>query len=130
MSHISAKRAAPTAVEPVHSGDVRYEVAGMGIVRAWDEKNNRELWNSTVYAVEYIPNLEKDVQDVWITSLAIEDGVLNVLDEKGRSYRVDAETGGVPKGDAGSIDIFMIVLAGIGAFSAFAFLVYKFMYIR
>ena len=52
-------------------------------------KKKKCYWEKEVYTVEYNPDLESDVQDVFITSLNIEDGKLVVVNEKGDVYKVD-----------------------------------------
>ena len=42
-----------------------------------------------VYEVNYDPQLESDVQDVFIASLAINQGMLEVINEKRVKYVVD-----------------------------------------
>ena len=95
MSNIQAKRVAPTPVESVHFEGIRYEVSGMGVVLAWDEKNNRKLWENRIYEISYIPNLETDVQDIWIKKLEISNDALSVTDERDLVYKVDLKTGKV-----------------------------------
>ena len=95
MSNIQAKRLPPAPVERVYFDGIRYEVSGMGVVLAWDEKNNQELWKNTIYKVFYNPILESDVQDVWIKKLEVTTGVLLVTNEKSMLYKVDLKTGKV-----------------------------------
>ena len=45
-----------------------------------------------VYCTAYDPFLEQDVQDVFITSLALANGVLSVVDEKGRQFQISTTT--------------------------------------
>lgn len=95
MTNIQAKRSAPAPVEPVSFEGIRYEVSGMGVVLAWDEKNNQELWKKKIYEVSHKSNLETDVQDIWITKLEVAKGVLLVTNEKKNVYEVDLTTGEV-----------------------------------
>ena len=41
----------------------------------------------------YVNNLEKDVQDVYITNLQIENAYLLVTNEKGEIYKINLKTG-------------------------------------
>ena len=65
----------------------------MGMVKVSDATSKKQLEQITVYNVTYQQNLEKDVQDVYITSLTTRDengGVtLIVTDEKHRTHNVD-----------------------------------------
>ena len=67
--------------------------ARMGVVKVIEESSNKQLEQITVYTVTYQRGLEKDVQDVHITSLVARDengGVtLIVTDEKHRTHNVD-----------------------------------------
>ena len=45
------------------------------------------LWEKEVYTIEKDPALESDVQDVFITSLNIENKKLIVVNEKGEFLR-------------------------------------------
>jgi hypothetical protein len=99
-----AKRAAPAKVAPVAFGGVRFEAIHWGKARglgqnggyiaAIDPPSNKELWTLKVYDVAYDPDLEGDVQDVFITAMskALFGQKLNVTDERGRTYVVDPAT--------------------------------------
>ncbi len=95
MPIIQAKRMAPNPVEPIYFEGIRYEVSDMGVVLAWDEKNNQELWKNTIYNVSYNSTIEKDVQDVWITKLEVVNGFLLVTNERDAIYKVDLKRGNV-----------------------------------
>ena len=103
----SAKRSAPKEVSPVLFEGVRYKaphwilvkkkrVAG-GYVEAFDAKTNKKLWAVKVYGTEYTSGLERDVQEVFITSMVIEDGKLVVGNELDETYEVDVKTHRVTK---------------------------------
>ena len=91
-----AKRAAPKDVAPVTAGGVRYEAPVFdtacgqigGCVVAYDATSNKRLWFVKVYCTHY-DSRETDVQDVYITALAIEDGQLSVQDKKDRNFSID-----------------------------------------
>jgi hypothetical protein len=101
------ERDSPKGVEPVIYDGIKYVAVGMSSVQAWDVKTvenlselwdvAKPLWELKVYEVEYNTDLERDVQDVWITSLSIEDGKLIVVNEKGDKYEVDLKTQGIKK---------------------------------
>ena len=65
-----------------------------GVVEARDPKTKKLLWQVQVYKTEYDEGLEKDVQDVFITSLTL-DKVHNLLimsDEKSRVFVLNLST--------------------------------------
>jgi hypothetical protein len=92
-----AKRMPPKPVDPaVHKG-VKYvallDNGREGKVEALDEKTGKKLWEVVVYKVKIDPNLEEDVQWVFITKLAAhDDGTLLVSNEKNQHYMVDLKT--------------------------------------
>lgn len=93
----ASDRNAPVWVKPVVFKDMRYEVAdrvGAGVVVAIDTATENDLWEVVVYQTTYDASLEKDVQDVYITSLAIDKakGRLLVSDERKRAWAVDLKT--------------------------------------
>lgn len=92
--HAEAKRAAPKDVPPVTRDGVVYSAPHdqMGCVVAKDEKTGKVLWTVKVYDVKIDPNLEKDVQDVFITELRFADGKLIVTNENGAQFEVDPAT--------------------------------------
>jgi hypothetical protein len=94
-----AKRSPPPQVKPVTLGEVKYSVSystgaprpAGGYVEASDAKTGKKLWELQIYAVQYKPNLERDVQDVFISSLAAKDGKLIVENERRARFEVDVE---------------------------------------
>ncbi len=93
------KRAGPAEVAPVVIGNIRYGVLHFGkaegldqnggYIVAQDKHSGERLWTLKVYDNHLDPQLEGDVQDVFITSLKRHGQALDVVDEKGRHYRVD-----------------------------------------
>jgi hypothetical protein len=69
----------------------------MGFVIATDTTSHKELWRERIYTVKIDPALERDVQDVFITSLVEEKGSLIVTNERGESYALDLATRKVTK---------------------------------
>ncbi len=65
----------------------------MCFVEAVELASKKTLWRARVYYVWYVPLAEKDCQDVFINGMRVQDGKLVVLNEAGRSYRVDLVTG-------------------------------------
>jgi hypothetical protein len=87
-----AKRAAPKQV-----ADIRYEStilqrSGMEYVQALDSATKKVLWKKKVYDVIYIPNLETDVQDVFIDSMYLSDKYLIIRNEKRLWFSLDLQT--------------------------------------
>lgn len=60
----------------------------MGYVEARD-KNNNKVWEKELYKVEIDPNLETDVQWIFINKLEILDGMLTATNDKNEKYSVD-----------------------------------------
>ena len=42
-----------------------------------------------MYKTEYTPDLEQDIQDVFIVSIQLENEAIVVIDEKGRVFKVN-----------------------------------------
>jgi len=86
------KRPPRKPVPPVTQNGVTYSASGDGFeefVIATDESSKSEVWRVSVYKVPVKPELEVDVQAVFIKQLKLKDGALFVKDEAGRCYRVD-----------------------------------------
>ena len=96
-----AKRIAPKPVEPaIHEG-IEFRaplgVEKMGIVQALDTKTQKIIWEAKLYTIDFDPNLERDVQWVFISDLKIEDGLLVVTNERGQQFTLDPSTGKIIK---------------------------------
>ena len=102
-----AKRSAPKEVKPVVYKGIRYaaphwiiakgeKIAG-GYIEAFDAKTNKKLWRIKVYETKYDPQLEKDIQGVFITSLAIKKNMLVVVNELDERYEVDIKSRKITK---------------------------------
>jgi hypothetical protein len=89
----SAKRIAPVKVDPVIYEGIRYVAPNddgrRGYIEAWNVGTNKKLWESTIFTNLIDPNLEEDVQWVFIKALNIQDGRLMVTSERGNTYQVD-----------------------------------------
>lgn len=93
------KRAGPDRVEPVSLHGLRITVPHYGkrlglaqnggYIAAEDAQTGTHLWYLKVYTVEYNPNKEDDVQDLFICEMGIRDGVVRVKEEQGRVYAID-----------------------------------------
>lgn len=106
---ILKKRGAPHRVDSVQYGTIKFIApcpnsfhtrnieewesnrGKMGYVQAWDVKTNKKIWEKRIYEVTYDPNMESDVQDVYITSLNIEDDKLVVKNERFDRYEVSID---------------------------------------
>ena len=73
-----AKRAAPAKVEPVIHQGVRYTAPNddgrRAYIEVWDIQTNKKLWDLTIFKNPIDPNLEEDVQWVFIRTLGVRDG--------------------------------------------------------
>jgi hypothetical protein len=90
----NAKRTVPRAVEPVTVQGVTYSAPAnaMGFVVAFEASSRRELWRQRIYRIHVNPSLERDVQDVFITSLTLRGGSLVIANEHGERYALDLST--------------------------------------
>src|SRR6266542_1226232 len=94
------RRIAPQPVPPVIYAGVRYEAPHFlnpcgqngGCVVAYDNDTGEQLWFLEVYCTHYDPGWETDVQDVFITSMAITDGQLMVTNERNLHFTIDVVT--------------------------------------
>jgi len=100
FSSVSAKRSAPEAVPDIIHDGIRYTVVHWGAkngtgqnggyIEAWNEASGEKIWQLVIYAVEYDKHIEKDVQDVFIKTMAIDaDGKnLVIVNELGEVYKI------------------------------------------
>jgi hypothetical protein len=102
----SAKRIEPEKVDPVIYEGIRYVAPNddgrRGYIEAWNVGTNEKLWELTIFTNGIDPNLEKDVQWVFIKALNIQDGRLMVTSESGRTYQVDVSTKAITQTDSPS----------------------------
>ena len=100
----SAKRTAPVNVDPVIYEGVRYVAPNddgrRGYVEAWNVGTNKKLWELTIFTNRIDPNLEEDVQWIFITTLNIQGGRLIVTSERGKTYQVDLSTKAITPSDS------------------------------
>jgi len=98
-----AKRAAPAKVESIIHQGIRYiapnDDGRRAYIEAWGVRTDKKLWDLTVFTNRIDPNLEEDVQHVFIKTLRVRDGTLIVTSERGEIYRVDLKTKGVTKSE-------------------------------
>lgn len=86
-----AERMPPKEVAPIYYKGVKFiaPTNKMGIVEAWDIETNKKVWEKKVYQVFFNPLMERDVQDVFISSLSIEGEKLVVVNERGKRFEID-----------------------------------------
>jgi hypothetical protein len=96
-----AKRPAPEPVPDVIYGSSRYSVVHFavidgavingGYVEAHDDNSGQKLWSVIVYRTRYRADLERDVQDIFITSMVMdaEGKHLIVTNEANQVYRIE-----------------------------------------
>ena len=96
---VSAKRAPPAAVKPAAHGGIEFRAPSgkMGVVEAWETATGRMLWEKQIYEVKLDPNLEADVQHVFVTKMEVLAGALLVTNESGEVYSLDLKTRNVSK---------------------------------
>ena len=89
-----AKRAAPEGVTPITVHGITYSAPpeAMGFVVASNNSSGKELWRKRIYTVHIDPALERDVQEVFITSLTARGDTLLVTNERGERFSLDLHT--------------------------------------
>lgn len=99
-----AKRRAPKPVKAVEINKVRYEIAGRlktrafgqdgGVITAVDMTTGAELWTIAVYKTVYDAKEERDVQEVYITSMvpSADQQSLIIENEAHKSYKLNLAT--------------------------------------
>ncbi len=99
-----AKRVVPIEVAPISYETIEYSTVPWayengtnqngGYVRAKSKITGKVIWEKQIYITKYRQNIERDVQDVFITSLKIieKDNVLLVETESGERFRITLDT--------------------------------------
>lgn len=92
---VFAKRGAPNKIEPIVSEGVRYSIPqDMGrraYLVAADDKTGKKLWELTLFTNTIDPNLEEDVQWVFVDRAKLEGRTLVVVSESKKTYRVNLD---------------------------------------
>ena len=100
----SAKHLPPVNVAAVIHDGIRYVAPNddgrRGYIEAWNVGTNKKLWELTIFTNGIDPNLEEDVQWVFIKALSIQDGRLMVTSESGRTYQVDLNTKAITQSES------------------------------
>ena len=93
---VQAKRGAPSEVLPVTVGNIEYSAPHrngthkqMGFIEARAPKSGELIWSRQIYAVKYDPDLEGDVQDVFIKSITVQGNHLIITNERNSKYQLD-----------------------------------------
>ena len=96
----SGKRAAPKPVPPVSYKGITYSApnrAGTTNYVYASDSTGKDLFRIKVFDMPIDPNLEEDVQWVFITDLRLSGGSLQVKDEKRRCYLINLDTKAVKR---------------------------------
>jgi len=106
--HAYAKRSPPAEVPPVTYQGIKYSAPHWGAfngrkqngqyIQARSAETDKLLWELRIYEVKYDPKLESDVQDIFITSLKVVEGHLEVTNEAQDKFVVDLSKRKVIKG--------------------------------
>ena len=96
-----AKRGAPVAVASVRHGEIEFRVKHEsghgylpGFVEAWDTAKDGQVWFRQIYVIRRDPDLEGDVQDVFITGIQMiaDRNVLEITNERGGVFELNLDT--------------------------------------
>lgn len=103
-----AMRLPPAVVPPVVYDGVKYSAPHWsldsgkkqngGYIEARDLATAKLLWELRIYRTKRNPFLEGDVQDVFITSLGMTNGYLQITNEKNDTFLVDLKARKVVEG--------------------------------
>jgi len=98
---MQADRLPPAEVPPVTMENIKFVVVhwgkerGLGqnggYIEAIEATTGKKLWLLKIYDVHYDPDMEEDVQDIFIKSMkkTFFSNKLKISDERGRKYLVD-----------------------------------------
>jgi hypothetical protein len=99
ISESEAKRAVPSKVLPLTVGNIEYSAPHlngshkqMGFIEARDLKSGGLIWSRQIYAVKYDLELEGDVQDIFIKSIAVQGNNLIITNERNSEYLLNLKT--------------------------------------
>ena len=98
ITESEAKRAVPSKVLPVKIGSIEYSAPHgklqnqMGCIEARKVGSGKLLWRRQVYVVKYDPDLEGDVQDVYIKNFKIKGNSLIITNERKSEYQLNLKT--------------------------------------
>ena len=98
ISESVAKRAVPSKVTPVQVGNIEYSAPHgklqnqMGCIEARKVGSGELLWRRQIYVVKYDPDLEGDVQDVYIKNFKVKGNSLIITNERKSEYQLNLKT--------------------------------------
>lgn len=96
ISPAFAKRSPPEIVAPVAKDGIEYSAPldREGFVVATWIQTKHEIWSRQIYVIkhEYKRGLESDVQTSFITEIELQDGKLNVMNERKSEFELDLDT--------------------------------------
>lgn len=87
-SESSFKRTPAKEVAPVVYENIRYST-GMTDVIATDTLTNDVLWVKEIYSINFDKNLERDVQEIYIDTIYLENNFLIIRNEDGKSFALN-----------------------------------------
>lgn len=90
-----AKQTPPKPVAPVSGDGVTYTSSGdrfEEFVVATQTDSSKELWKAKIFSVQVKPELEKDVQAIYITKLKLASSTLYMRDESARCFQLNVKT--------------------------------------
>ena len=64
----------------------------MGCIEARKVGSDELLWRRQIYVVKYDPDLEGDVQDVYIKNLKVKGNSLIIINERKSEYQLNLKT--------------------------------------
>ena len=64
----------------------------MGFIEARDLKSGKLIWSRQIYSVKYDPDLEGDVQDVYIKKIKVKGNSLIITNERKSEYQLNLKT--------------------------------------
>lgn len=101
---VSAKRAAPANISPLVAGEARIRPVferheadqrreySVSLVAEYQDGRG-EIWRVRLYEREYRVELEGDVQEIHLKSLAMLDDVVVAVDERQQTYKLNVKSG-------------------------------------
>lgn len=63
-----------------------------------NKETNAIVWRTQLYEYKYNPNVEKDVQYVFLKTMKLNYDIITATDEKDNTYKLNAKTGLLEKG--------------------------------
>ncbi len=85
-------RIPPAEVKSITYEGIEYSAYGIDSIKATDEKTGFPIWIRQIYVIKYVPGLEQDVQDCFITAIKMKDNKLLITNEKKYQYELNLKT--------------------------------------